>query len=202
MNEYPNLMKYLPFNRRRQVATKICQVNLKILIEKKIKTYYYLKAVSNLRQPLSDLGVTKQLLTFIAPLLKTEKDYQENEPYEFEEEQQLVARLVHLVTGGSLAQIAEILDLFRGRFLEGESKRMKFTIPSIIFAYINLIHNITLKKDDSLPLGSLLKLTKGLIDKIASPYPEVSLRLYLNLLLCINEFDHSKEVNKIILFNK
>ena len=144
---------------------------------------------------MNDVAVTKQLLNFISPLLKTEKDYQDNEPYEFEEEQQLVARLVHLVKGTSLAQIAEILDLFRVRFLDGESKRMKFTMPSIIFAYISLINNIAQKKEDSLPIGNLLKLTKGLIDKIASSFPEVSLRLYLNLILCINEFDHSKEVN-------
>jgi len=53
MNEYPNLMKYLSFSNRRLVATKI--VNAVIVTKRKI----------------DDVGITKQLLTFISPLLKT-----------------------------------------------------------------------------------------------------------------------------------
>ena len=55
MNEYPNLMKYLSFSNRRLVATKI--VNAVIVTKRKI----------------DDVGITKQLLTFISPLLKTQE---------------------------------------------------------------------------------------------------------------------------------
>lgn len=54
MNEYPNLMKHLPFSKRRYVAIKICW------------------AVVNLNQQLDDHGITDQLLKFIQPLLETQ----------------------------------------------------------------------------------------------------------------------------------
>ena len=57
MNEYPNLMKYLSFINRRLVATKI------------------VSAVITTKRKIDDIGITKQLLIFINPLLKTEKDY-------------------------------------------------------------------------------------------------------------------------------
>jgi len=57
MNEYPNLMKYLSFSNRRLVATKI------------------VSAVISTKRKIDDIGITKQLLIFINPLLKTEKDY-------------------------------------------------------------------------------------------------------------------------------
>ena len=56
----------------------------------------------------------------------TEKDYVEIEPFEFEEEQQSVAKLVHLVKGADTNLTLQILNLFKEKFLEGEIRRMKF----------------------------------------------------------------------------
>lgn len=69
MNEYPNLMQHLPFQKRRQVAIKICQ------------------AVVNLNQTIDDVKITGELLKFIQPLLITGQDYVEIPEPDFEEEQ-------------------------------------------------------------------------------------------------------------------
>lgn len=57
MNEYPTLMKYLKFKRRREVAKQIA------------------RAVSKGSIDLSDENLVKQLLIFIQPVLKREPDY-------------------------------------------------------------------------------------------------------------------------------
>lgn len=79
MNEYPNLMKYLPFAKRRQVSNSICQA----VVDKKMR--------------LDDINIAKQLLLFINPMLIKETDYTDIQPHEFDAEQTLVARLVHLI---------------------------------------------------------------------------------------------------------
>ena len=59
MNEYPNLMKYLKFKRRREVAKQI------------------VKAVGRGSIDLANPGIVTQLLTFIQPVLKSDKDYED-----------------------------------------------------------------------------------------------------------------------------
>lgn len=175
MNEYPNLMKYLPFSKRRLVASKICQ------------------AVVNLKNILNNLPLTEQLIKFINPLLVTEKDYTEVEPFEFEEEQISVAKLINLVMGEDIHSTLELLNLFKKKFLEGEAKRMKFTLPSLVFALFKVIRSLAVSEKIA-GVKELIKEVKFLIDLLAKEHHELSLRLLLNLALCINEIDHEKEV--------
>jgi len=176
MNEYPNLMKYLPFTKRRLVAAKICQ------------------AVVNLKNILSNIPLTEQLIKFINPLLVTEKDYVDVEPFEFEEEQLSVGKLIHLVIGDSVGTTLELLNLFKKKFLEGEAKRMKYTLPSLIFALFKVIREIAHSEEKIAGAKELIKEVKKLIDLLAKEHHELSLRLLLNLALCINEVDLEKEV--------
>ena len=176
MNEYPNLMKYLPFSKRRLVASKICQ------------------AVVNLKNTLSNIPLTEQLIKFINPLLVTEKDYVEVEPFEFEEEQLSVAKLVHLINGDSVHATLELLNLFKKKFLDGEAKRMKYTLPSMVFALFRVIREIAHSEGKIDGAKPLIKDAKQLIDLLAKEHHELSLRLLLNLAMCINEIDHEKEV--------
>jgi vacuolar protein sorting-associated protein 35 len=79
MNNFPTLMQYMKFNQRRQVALRI------------------VKAVINDKNKLSSPKTVDQLISFIMPLLEDDKDAAQEEPYEFEEGQEAVAKLVHLV---------------------------------------------------------------------------------------------------------
>lgn len=76
MEEYPNLMRYLKFKRRREVAKQI------------------VKAVGKGSIDLSDSKVVTQLLVFISPVLKREKDYEDISETLFKDEQTLVAKIV------------------------------------------------------------------------------------------------------------
>lgn len=127
----------------------------------------------------------------------TEKDYVEIEPFEFEEEQQSVAKLVHLVKGADTNLTLQILNLFKEKFLEGEIRRMKFTLPSFVFRIFSLIRDM-IKKGEGAGAKELIYGVKHLIDILAKEgQSELSLRLFLNCSLCVNEFDEAKEVKLI-----
>ena len=183
MNHYPTLMKYMKYANRRTVALRI------------------VKAVINDKNPLSSPKTVDQLIDFVMPLLQDDKDSSSDEPYEFEEGQEAVAKLVHLVRHPkNLDLYFEILMKFKRIFTKGGVKRMKYTCPALIFALFRLSIEVINKVDDGytheteevkaeedeLPLKlvkvdqvKIFKCIAELIGLIKSQYPELSLRLYL-----------------------
>ena len=73
------------------------------------------------------------------PLLEDDKDSGQEEPYEFEEGQEAVAKLVHLVYHPkNIYLYFEILMKFKRVFAKGGVKRLKYTSPALIFALFKL----------------------------------------------------------------
>ena len=73
------------------------------------------------------------------PLLQDDKDSGEEEPYEFEEGQEAVAKLVHLVYHKTNIDLYyEILMKFKRIFVKGGIKRMKYSLPAMIFSLFRL----------------------------------------------------------------
>lgn len=125
MNHYPTLMQYMKFSQRRQVAVKI------------------VKAVINDKNKLSSPKTVDQLIDFIMPLLQDDKDSAAEEPYEFEEGQEAVAKLVHLVFHPrNLDLYFEILMKFKRVFVKGGVKRQKYSCPALIFALFRLSNSM------------------------------------------------------------
>lgn len=178
MNEYPNLMQYLPFSKRRLVALKICQ------------------AVVALRSSLCSQEVVAELIKFINPLLVTEKDSVEVDKAEFEEEQQNVAKLVNLVNGQTVMQRLEILKLFQVRFVQGELRRMKYTLPALIFVYMKIVQGEA--EEEDIDMRNVIKNIRNLIALLEKDLPELALSLLLQLALCINNYDKTAEVRSFL----
>jgi hypothetical protein len=95
MNHYPTLMSYLNFGFRKTVSLRI------------------VKAVIKSKKRLDSKDVVTKLIEFITPLLLDGKDTEEGEPYEFEEEQEAVARLPHLVNNADLDEFHSIFLKFK-----------------------------------------------------------------------------------------
>jgi len=120
LNNFPTIMNYMKFSNKRTVALKIC------------------KAVIKEGSHLSNFETVDQLLEFIQPLL-VDDDGGKEEAYEFEEGQEIVARLVNLVYHKSDQNTYfEILLKFKKVFAKGGLKRMKYTIPALVFNVIKL----------------------------------------------------------------
>jgi hypothetical protein len=80
MPQYPQLMKYMAYGGRKTVALRI------------------VKAVFKSKRKLDNIEIIEQLLSFIDPLLRDDEDGEDDtEPYEFEEEQESVAKMLQLI---------------------------------------------------------------------------------------------------------
>jgi len=217
MDEFPKLMKYLPFMKRRQVSLKICQ------------------AVVNSAVPLDNIETVRQIIEFIRPLLRDEVDTQTLDPLEFEEEQNLVCRVIHLVTHSNPDEYFTILEEFRKQFYEGGPKRSFFTFQASFFAYVKLarymhlchvhrqtseeeeettdenatspaprkIYNLKrtyYKGDFELNLSKLYPILKDFIEKLVPDHPDLCLKLYLEFIQIINLCDVNKDVRDFQIF--
>jgi len=171
MNHYPKLMAYLEFVPRKQVAYKIVQ------------------AVVGNKRLLDEYDLCAQLLEFIKPLLMDFPDSVDGEAYEFDEEQTNIAKIVHLVQVQDLRSHFRILKLFQERFTQGGPRRIPYTYPALIFAWIRFLY---LAKDTSeveIVLESLLALSTSLAELDA----EEGIRIHLQVVQCINNIDPSGE---------
>ena len=79
MHHYPTLMDYMKFQNKRTVALRIC------------------KAVIKDNRVISSARTVDQLIEFIKPLLIDDEQGGREEPFEFEEGQECVARIIHMI---------------------------------------------------------------------------------------------------------
>jgi hypothetical protein len=199
MNHYPTLMKYMKFTQMKTVALRI------------------VKAVINDRQHLSSQKTVDQLIDFTMPLLVDDKESADEEPYEFEEGQEAVAKMLHLIYHKTNSDIYyELLMKLKRVFVKGGTKRMKYTIPALIFSLLKLsieLLNRTSapeledegKENDDEPQVKLPKVDQNkifkviheLIQLIQSYYPDLSLRLYLQATETINRNPNWQELEEL-----
>lgn len=101
MNEYPKLMKYLKFKRRREVAKQIARSTAKGNID------------------LTEEAIVTQLITFIEPLLIRQPDYEEVTDLIFRDEQTTIAKIVFQINSDDPAVVWTILKKFIDKFTQG-----------------------------------------------------------------------------------
>jgi len=176
MNEYPKLIKYLKFKRRREVAKQITKSIVKGHID------------------LTQDAMVAQVLIFIEPLLVKLPDYETVSDLVFKEEQIQVAKIIFQINSEDPAVTWGILKKFIDKFINGGDERMKFTLPSTIFRVFQLALQIFNARDESNEpkvYKRMFDLARGLISRLTS-FPLLSIKLYLELLLLINNIDETK----------
>ena len=176
IKSFPKLMSFLQFAARKKVALRM------------------VKAVVNLKIYLTSEEIVKTLLDYISSLLQDLTDTVEADPYEFEEEQEFTARLVHMVASENPAEVFEMLQLFRDRFSKGGDARQVYTYPSLIFAYIRLAGAIS--SSESVTLSSIVKILYSLVSRISRINPELGYKLSLQCALCIDLYDSARELEE------
>ena len=126
MNQYSVLMKYLDFYSRKTLALRI----IESIIQAKIK--------------LDSMEKIDRLIEFINSLLVDSSDSIESDAYEFENEMQSVSKVAFLIFNEDCQKTEQIFGKFKYLFSKGGIKRMKYTIPSLISAYLNFISRMSL----------------------------------------------------------
>jgi len=179
MRHYPLLMAYLPFIFRKQVAHRI------------------VKAVITTKTALNTVESCERLLDYIQPLLLDSKDSQQpSDDYEFEEEQEAVAKMVHLISAESGEIHYNLIQMFERLFRQGGSRRVLHTYPSLIFAYMRLCRK-SVSASQSFDLETIFKACLEFVDTVSGLNPQLGLRLNLQIAQCINLVDREKEYEEL-----
>jgi vacuolar protein sorting-associated protein 35 len=173
MNEYPNLIKYLRFKRKRDVAKQIT------------------KAIVRGGIDLNNENMVTQVLTFIEPLLVRLPDYEAVSDLLFKEEQIQVSKIVFFINSEDPAQNWAILKKLIDRFVAGGDERMRYTIPSTLFRLYQLCMQVYNGRDESTEpkvYKRFFDTSRALLGKLTT-FPHLSIKLYLELLMLINLID-------------
>eukprot|EP01012_Entosiphon_sulcatum_P012165 TRINITY_DN17599_c0_g1_i2.p1 TRINITY_DN17599_c0_g1~~TRINITY_DN17599_c0_g1_i2.p1 ORF type:complete len:727 (+),score=193.00 TRINITY_DN17599_c0_g1_i2:28-2181(+) len=169
LEHVPELLAILPFKARREVAMEIAHAALKY------------------GHPIRSLELCTKFLSLLATLIHDEDDrpsfdevYTDQE--DFAEEQNLVARLVHLLASDTLDGLFKIYSSVRKQFGLGE-KRIVYTLPPLLFCYLKLalrIHRAREKGEEvSTKPEKLFQHVVETIEVLRTEKPEYVLRLYL-----------------------
>jgi len=165
LSSYPSVMHLLDNTMQKQVAVDIVE---KILQKGTV---------------ISDVKKVESLFDFISLLLKAdEEDPVEEDEDDIEEEQNLIARLVHQMRSetNDIDNSFSILQLAKERFEKGGPLRLKHTMPTVAFDVLQLVKQC----EDAEKSVKMLQYLHTIIDLISEvPQPEKAFKLYLECTL-------------------
>uniref|UniRef100_A0A7S2VUF8 Vacuolar protein sorting-associated protein 35 n=1 Tax=Norrisiella sphaerica TaxID=552664 RepID=A0A7S2VUF8_9EUKA len=169
-NYYP-LMEFMGFHERRDLAIQMCE------------------AVVKAGEPLDTVEKVVTFFKFIEPSLKDQKDAKFDESAagmaKFAREQELVARVFHLVHNDDTDTQYELYLKVRNVFGKGGTKRIKYTIPPLVFGALDLVERVVYRMKEEKaqvqwkPKKLFVFIHQILVSAYTNHYPETAVRLFL-----------------------
>lgn len=161
LTHYSRVMEHLDYDTNKVMATVIIQ-NI-------------LKHGTHIRDP-DKVDLLFQLLKELIRDGDGVPPMDELDMEDFAEEQNLVARLVHMLVNDDPEVQFEILTVVRKHFGMGGPARLVFTLPTVIFSALKLVRVFLSSGLDPKKIFQFLHTTIEAISEVA---PELALRLYL-----------------------
>ncbi|KAJ4702155.1 Vacuolar protein sorting-associated protein 35 [Melia azedarach] len=138
------------------------------------------------------------LLELIKGLIKdldgTDQDELDEE--DFKEEQNSVARLVHMLYNDDPEEMLKIIYMLRKHIMTGGPKRLPFTVPPLVFSALRLVRRLQSQdgdiagEEEPATPKKIFQLLSQTIESLSSvPSPELALRLYLQCAEAANDCD-------------
>eukprot|EP00595_Chromulina_sp_UTEXLB2642_P002619 CAMPEP_0196761808 /NCGR_PEP_ID=MMETSP1095-20130614/1108_1 /TAXON_ID=96789 ORGANISM="Chromulina nebulosa, Strain UTEXLB2642" /NCGR_SAMPLE_ID=MMETSP1095 /ASSEMBLY_ACC=CAM_ASM_000446 /LENGTH=807 /DNA_ID=CAMNT_0042111787 /DNA_START=37 /DNA_END=2460 /DNA_ORIENTATION=+ len=178
---YGKLMTYLPWGNWKQVALN------------------FLQSVITRNAPLTEVDQVELLFNAITPLLRdregtspaVDEDGRELPPSEvFVQEQQLVAKVIHLMKSDDTDSLLRIYIVSRKHFTNGGTNRIKYTLGPLVFGALSLARRVKEREKavesetegESPPQFSSRKVFQfvlEIINTMATAHPDHALRLFL-----------------------
>ena len=124
LKKYPELMIYLDFNSRTTLAIRI------------------IESLSN-KEKLDSTEKVNILLDFIRPLLEASADTIEVDASQFEYEQNVVAKILFVISTNDPIKLLEILIAIIPVFSKGGNRRIKYTLPTLVNAFVRLGYQVS-----------------------------------------------------------
>ncbi|XP_078431095.1 vacuolar protein sorting-associated protein 35B-like [Wolffia australiana] len=115
---------------------------------------------------------------------------------DFKEEQNSVARLIHMLHSDDTDEMLQIICTVRKHILLGGSKRLPFTVPPLIFSALKLVRRLqnqngdTVSEDVPTAPKKIFQILNQTIEALSAvPCPDLALRLYLQCAEAANDCD-------------
>lgn len=170
--KFSDLMVHLDFTSRSGLALKIIESLVNGTSDEK----------------LDDLSKVKKLIKFIEPLLLNLPDMIEPEPIQFEYEQNIVAKLIFVIHSKSPTVLLSIFEELKKIFVEGGTKRKKYTLPSLSCAIILLCSQLSASLDNKNGLSQppKTKISEEFISSLDISFIDSNNTFYQFMLKCYN----------------
>ena len=118
-NYFPEIMVFLNFSSRTTLALRI------------------IESLSH-KEKLDSREKVQILLGYIRTLLEDSTDTIEVDAYQFEYEQNIVAKILFVIKANDPFKLQEILDTLIPVFAKGGTRRIRYTLPTLANAYLRL----------------------------------------------------------------
>ncbi|XP_074562511.1 vacuolar protein sorting-associated protein 35B-like [Curcuma longa] len=165
---------------------------------KKVMAVVIIQSIMKNTTCISTADKVEALFELIKGLMKDVEGTEDDEIDEedFKEEQNSVARLIHMLHNDDPEEMLKIIYTVRKYIILGGPRRLPFTVPSLIFSALKLVRQ--LQGQDGEPVGEEVSATPKKIfqilhqtieDLLSVPSPELALRLYLQCAEAANDCD-------------
>lgn len=178
LSNYPKVMDHLD-----AATNKVMAV---VIIQSIMKNNTFISTADNV----------EALFDLIKGLIKNMDDASDAELDEedFKEEQNSVARLIHMLYNDDPEEMLKIICTVRKHILLGGPKRFPFTVPPLAFSSLKLVRRLQGQEDvpEDAPATpkKIFQILHQTIEVLSSvPSPELALRLYLQCAEAANDCD-------------
>ncbi|XP_042420145.1 vacuolar protein sorting-associated protein 35B-like [Zingiber officinale] len=165
---------------------------------KKVMAVVIIQSIMKNTTCISTADKVEALFELIKGLMKDVDETQDDEIDEedFKEEQNSVARLIHMLHNDDPEEMLKIIYTVRKYIVLGGPKRLPFTVPSLMFSALKLVRQ--LQGQDGEAVGEQVSATPKKIfqilhqtieDLLSVSSPELALRLYLQCAEAANDCD-------------
>lgn len=170
LESFSPLMDYLGDYQKKHVATTI--------VESILKTH----------SELDTLEKVNTLFRFVAPLIRDEdqtKVVPDDDRFEFDKEQHLVAQLFQLVKNEDTDLQFKLYAAVRKHFGTGGTQRIEYTLPPLIFGTFTLVRRVQARELDegvdkpAVKPNKIFSFMHDTITALSAHYPSLSLRLFM-----------------------
>ncbi|XP_020578651.1 vacuolar protein sorting-associated protein 35B-like isoform X2 [Phalaenopsis equestris] len=180
LTNYPRIMDHLDNGTKKVMAV--------VIIQSIMKNNTYISTAEKV----------EALFELIKGLIKDMDGTQDDELDEedFKEEQNSVARLIHMLYNDDPDEMLEIIQTVRKHILLGGPKRLSLTVPPLIFSALKLVRRLQVHEGDEVTEDvpatpkKIFQILNQIIEALSSvPSSELSLRLYLQCAEAANDCD-------------
>eukprot|EP01064_Diplonema_japonicum_P018104 TRINITY_DN267_c3_g1_i1.p1 TRINITY_DN267_c3_g1~~TRINITY_DN267_c3_g1_i1.p1 ORF type:complete len:819 (+),score=298.31 TRINITY_DN267_c3_g1_i1:47-2458(+) len=169
LDGWPVLLDVLEHGARREVARELCEAALKS------------------GEPLETVEHVTRMFEFIKPLVVESKEHEGDD--EFEDDQILVAKMVHLFQNDSPDVLFKMFSTSRKQFGQGGEKSIRYTLTPLVFCFLKLAAKKRklakkAKKNPDIDVGKvtiekILKYVSDTLEVLSRQYAKQALNVYL-----------------------